>query len=74
MQKVTQNLVFLIEPSNTPWDISLKAGNMALNLFHVDEESAFESSGIFYLQEFIGFLNRGTFGDIGRRSAEKGTG
>ena len=44
-----QNIVLLMEPSYFAYDISLKAGNMLLNRFFVDENAAFESSGVFYL-------------------------
>ena len=30
---------------------SIKAGNMFLNRFCIDEESAFETSGVYYLRE-----------------------
>ena len=52
MSKVIQNVVLLMDPPNDAWCISLKGGNMALNRFCVDEETAFESYGIFYLQRY----------------------
>ena len=46
-----QNLVVLMDPSNEPYDILLKAGNMCLNRFCIDEDAAFELSGIYNLQK-----------------------
>ena len=45
-----QNLVILMEPSNYSCMISEKAGNMCLNRFCIDEDSAFELSGVDYLK------------------------
>ena len=50
MSKVMQNLVVLMEPSEDAWDTSLKAGNMILNRFCIDEDAAFELSGVNYLK------------------------
>ena len=44
-----QNLVLLIDSSDKKSDISLKAGKMCLNRFCIDEEAAFELSGVNYL-------------------------
>ena len=46
-----QNLVFLMEPSDMPFGISLQAGNMCLNHFCIDEDAATEISGVHYLQK-----------------------
>ena len=46
-----QNVVLLMEPSDFAWDISLKAGNMYLNRFCIDEDAAFESTGVYYLKK-----------------------
>ena len=51
MSKTMQNLVLLMEPSGDASDISLKAGNMILNRFCIDEDAAFELSGVNYLQK-----------------------
>ena len=48
MSKTMQNLVLLMEPSGDASDISLKAGNMILNRFCIDEDAAFELSGVNY--------------------------
>ena len=45
MSKVMQNLVVLMEPSEYAWISSLKAGNMILNRFCI-EDAAFELSGV----------------------------
>ena len=59
-----QNLVVFMEPSADGFDISLKGGNMILNRFCIDEDAAFELSGVNYLKKssagiiFGGQLNR----------------
>ena len=42
-----------MEPSHTAWNVSLKAGNMFLNRFCIDEDAAFELSGINYIQKSV---------------------
>ena len=49
--KISQNLVVLKEPSEDAFDNSLKAGNMFLNRFCIDEDAAFELSGVNFLQK-----------------------
>ena len=51
MSKIMQNIVLLMEPFENRYDISMKAGNMCLNQFCIDEGAAFESSGIFNLKK-----------------------
>ena len=46
-----QNLVVFMEPSETAWRTPLKAGNMILNRFCIDEDAAFEFSGVNYLKK-----------------------
>ena len=46
-----QNLVVLMEPSEAAYETPLKAGRMILNPFCIDEEAAFELSGVNYLQK-----------------------
>ena len=41
-----QKLVVLMEPSEDPDVISMKEGNMILNRFCIDEDAAFELSGV----------------------------
>ena len=50
MSKIRQNLVFLMQPFEDAWHISLKAGIMCLNRFCIDEDAAFELSGVYYLK------------------------
>ena len=49
MPKLEQNVVFFIEPTDDTYNISLKAGNMLLNQFCIDEDAAVEISGVNYL-------------------------
>ena len=51
MSKIMQNLVVLMEPSEDAFANSLKAGNMILNRFCIDEDAAFELSGVNYLKK-----------------------
>ena len=51
MSKIMQNLVVLMEPSEEAWDTSLKGGNMILNRFCIDEDAAFELSGVYSLKK-----------------------
>ena len=46
-----QNLVVFMEPSEEKFDTSLKAGNLIFNRFLIDEDAAFELSGINYLKK-----------------------
>jgi len=51
MSKIKQNLIVLMEPSEDAETVSLKAGNMILNQFCIDEDAAFELSGVNYLKK-----------------------
>jgi len=51
MSKIMQNLFVLMEPSEDASEISLKGGNMILNRFCIDENAAFELSGVNYLKQ-----------------------
>ena len=51
MPKIMQNLVILMEPSDDARSIQINGGNMYLNRFCIDEDSAFELSGVHYLKE-----------------------
>ena len=53
MSKEMQNLVFLMEPPLNSRRTSLKAGNMWLNRFLIDEDAAFELSGVNYLEKDV---------------------
>ena len=46
MSKIMQNLVMLMEPSEDAYETPLKGGNMIMNLFCIDEDTAFELSGV----------------------------
>ena len=47
-----QNVVLLIDPLVQASDVSSKAGNMYLNRFCIDEEAAFESTGVYSSQTY----------------------
>ena len=51
MPKVMQNVVVLMEPSEEADETPLKAGNMFFNRFCIDENAAFELSGVNYLEK-----------------------
>ena len=51
MSKIMQNLVVLMEPSEKAWNTSLKGVNMILNRIFIDEDAAFELSGVNYLKK-----------------------
>ena len=53
MAKIMQNLVVLMDPSEYANEISLKAGNMCFNRFCIDEDAAFELSGIYQLEAYF---------------------
>ena len=56
--KKMQNIVVLMEPSDELYYIGYKGGNMCLNRFCIDEDAAFELSGV---NEFASFdVFRGT--------------
>ena len=50
MPKIMQNLVVLMEPSELANNVSLKAGNMFFNRFCIEEDAAYELSGVHYLE------------------------
>ena len=63
MSKIMQNLVVLMEPSEDAWRTSFKTGNMIFNRFCIDEDAAFELSGVKYLQKSSRkMLSRGKLG------------
>ena len=51
MPKIMQNVVFFIDPPESENEISLKAGNMCLNRFCIDEDASFELSGVYNLKK-----------------------
>ena len=46
MSKNMQNLVVFMEPNEDAHETPLKGGNMILNRFCIDEDAAFELSGV----------------------------
>ena len=50
MSKTMQNLVFFMESSENAHRTPMKAGNMILNRFCIDEDAAFELSGVYDLK------------------------
>ena len=56
MSKKMQNLVVFIEPTKAAWETPLKAGTMILNRFCIDEDAAFELSGVNYLEKSSAYL------------------
>ena len=67
-----QNLVVLIEPSEDAWTTPLKGGNMILNRFCIDEDAAFELSGVNYLKESSREMRTGTSREIEEKRKVKG--
>ena len=57
MSKIMQNLVVLMEPSEDAYITPLKCGNMILNRFCIDEDAAFELSGVNYLKKSTTYWN-----------------
>ena len=49
MAKIAQNLIILIQPTKDAPDISFKAGSMSMNRSSIDEDAAFEFSGVYNL-------------------------
>ena len=54
MSKIMQNLVVLMEPNERAHRTPLKGGNMIFNRFCIDEDAAFELSGVNYLEKASG--------------------
>ena len=48
----TQDVVLLLVPPFYPYDISWKGGTSVLNRFCIDEEMAFETSGVYFKKRF----------------------
>ena len=59
MSKTMQNLFVFIGPSEHAWETSLRGGNMILNRFCIDEDAAFELSGVIYLKKSSGEMSFG---------------
>ena len=48
MSRTTQNITVIINTKEEPSDISDAAANMILNRFCIDENAAFELSGVYH--------------------------
>ena len=53
MSKKMQNLVVFMEPFERAWLTPLKGGNMILNRFCIDEDAAFELSGVYSFKKWF---------------------
>ena len=53
MTKIKQNLVLFMEENENPWITSVKAGNMCLNRFCIEEDAAFELSEVHHLKKTL---------------------
>ena len=51
MTKIKQNLVVFMEEHEKPSTTSVKAGNMCLNRFCIEEDAAFELSEVHHLKK-----------------------
>ena len=67
-----QNLVVLMEPSENAYDYSSKAGNMIFNRFCIDEDAAFELSGVNYLKKSSGDIKYDESSEFKAQRKEKG--
>ena len=62
MSKIMQNLVVLMEPSEDAHHMPAKGCNMCLNRFCIEEDAAFELSGVHNLKkrtQYIGDKSKG---------------
>ena len=67
-----QNLVFFVEPSKDAWEIAWKGGNMMLNRFCIEEDAAFELSGVNYLKKSSVQIKNGYDREFELKRKEKG--
>ena len=67
-----QNLVVLMEPSEEAYRTPLKGGNMILNRFCIDEDAAFELSGVNYLKKSSRDIVYGASFALEEKRKEKG--
>ena len=51
MAKIMQNMVVLVEPPERAWNTSSKGPKMCLNRFCIDEDAAFELSGVHHVDK-----------------------
>ena len=52
MKLFKHHVVLVTGPSNHAYDVSEKAGLMYLNRFSIDEEAAFEATGVYSMQKY----------------------
>ena len=50
-------IIFIINPTISKEDISLKSGMMYLNRFFIDEDAAFELSGVYTWDKTTGVIS-----------------
>ena len=67
-----QNLIVFMEPTERAYDTPLKAGNMILNRFCIDEDAAFELSGVNYLKKSSSDMRTGKSLNFKVQRNEKG--
>ena len=48
---MNRNIILFIEPAAKPFDTPEKIGNSYINRFTIDEDAAFELSGVYYLKQ-----------------------
>ena len=72
MSKTMQNLVVFMEPSEDASDTPLKGGNMILNRFSIDEDAAFELSGVNSLEKTSLDMEHGDSPESKLKREEKG--
>ena len=72
MSKTMQNLLVLMEPSEDASNISVKGGKMCFNRFCIDEDVAFELSGVYYLEKESEKLKRSESRKLELKSKIKG--
>jgi len=80
IENVMHNLVVLMEPRKNDWDTPSKGGNLILNRFCIEEDAAFELSGVDSFKAFVPLVQPVSYepGDFGRQlrpisnSKEKG--
>ena len=72
MSERKQNLVVFMEPSEEAWHTPLKRGNMILNRFCIDEDAAFELSGVHSLKKSSKDVEDGDSIEFKLKRKEKG--
>ena len=50
-QKMKQQVILFIEPAEEEWRCQESIGNLYLNRFAIDEDTAYEVLGVYYLQQ-----------------------